>query len=184
MSNDPRQYQPPGNQPPYQQPGSQQPYQQQYDPYQKQPYPYQDPNLLGIKTKTGNLDNNIAGALCYVSFLGIALVASLIFFFSEPKSNRFLRLHALQSLITQGVGVVLGIVISVGFAIISAILGAGGNNAVGLMLISFLIMALICLGFGLTFLVLAIMGIVKAYKNETWQMPIIGRYATQYLDKL
>lgn len=191
MSNDPRQYQQPGNQPPYQQPGNQPPYQQpydpsqqQYDPYQKQQYPYQDPNLYAIKTKTGNLDNNVAGLLCYLPLFGIALVASLIFFFSEPKTNRFLRFHALQSLMLQAGGIIMGMVIGIGFSLISAFLGAGGSGAVGLMLICFLLMVLVVGAFGITLLILNIVGMIKAYKNQHWEMPIIGRYATQYLDKL
>lgn len=57
--------------------------------------------LVG-KTTTGNLDFNVAAALCYLPLSFLHLVAALVFFVSEPKENRFVRFHAVQSTLIFG----------------------------------------------------------------------------------
>jgi uncharacterized membrane protein len=52
-----------------------------------------------IKSQVMGLDNNVAGMLCYMPILLIGLICSLIFWKTEPADNKFLRFHAMQSLI-------------------------------------------------------------------------------------
>jgi len=51
-----------------------------------------------IKTASG-FDENVAGALCY----GLGWVTGVVFFATEPE-NRFVRFHAMQSMIAFGIG--------------------------------------------------------------------------------
>ena len=57
------------------------------------------------KTSTG-LDENVAGLLCYV----LGWISGLVFFLIENK-NKFVRFHALQSIIVFGVLTLASIVI-------------------------------------------------------------------------
>jgi uncharacterized membrane protein len=56
-------------------------------------------NDLLVKTKLFDMDNNIASALAYVPLVGANIIFSLIWLVTEPKSNRYLRRHAIQSLV-------------------------------------------------------------------------------------
>ncbi|MBS1957269.1 MAG: hypothetical protein JST89_23985 [Cyanobacteria bacterium SZAS-4] len=54
---------------------------------------------LLVKTKLFDIDNNIAAALAYVPLVGANIIFSIIWLVTEPKSNRYLRQHAIQSLV-------------------------------------------------------------------------------------
>jgi uncharacterized membrane protein len=58
------------------------------------------------KTSTG-LEENVAGLLCYV----LGWITGLVFFLIE-KDNKFVRFHAMQSIIVFGTLTVASIVIS------------------------------------------------------------------------
>src|SRR5207253_9303060 len=51
------------------------------------------------KTKVGDLDYKTAALLCYVPVCLVNLIASIVFLNSEPRESRFVRFHAMQSLI-------------------------------------------------------------------------------------
>ena len=57
------------------------------------------------KSSTG-LDENVAGLLCYV----LGWVSGLVFFLLETE-NKFVRFHAIQSILVFGVITVAGIVL-------------------------------------------------------------------------
>ncbi|MBM3143026.1 MAG: DUF4870 domain-containing protein [Chloroflexi bacterium] len=101
------------------------------------------------KTSTG-LDENVAGLLCYV----LCWVSGLVFILIE-KENKFVRFHALQSIIVFGILTVASILIGwipfIGWVI-------GG-------LISVLA------------LVLWIVLMVKAYQGEKYKLPWAGDLA-------
>jgi uncharacterized membrane protein len=104
------------------------------------------------KTSTG-LDENVAGLLCYV----LGWISGLVFFLIE-KENKFVRFHALQSII------VFGVLFLAAF-IISWIPFIGG-------LISGLISVLA--------LVLWIILMIKAYQGEKFKLPWAGDLAEKY----
>lgn len=102
-----------------------------------------------IKTSSG-MTQNLAGLLCYVA----GWITGLIFFLLE-KENKFVRFHAMQSLITFG-----------GLTILFIALG----------MIPFLnLVALPILG--LAQLVLWIVLMVKAYQGVLFKLPVIGDIA-------
>jgi uncharacterized membrane protein len=149
------------NQPPYGYPGGPQGYQGGYPP---------PPDAPTGKTKVMNLDYNVAGLLSYLPICCINLIFSIIWLATEPKENRFLRFHALQSLILTIVGFVINMILYFFSAAASFAPGASGTAGWGLV-------SLLQLAFGLGFLVVAIIGCVKAYQGQMWKLPVIGDIA-------
>jgi uncharacterized membrane protein len=104
------------------------------------------------KTSTG-LNENVAGLLCYV----LVWISGLIFFLIE-KENKFVRFHAMQSII------VFGVLFLAGF-IIGWIPLIGG-------VIKWLISVLA--------FVLWIVLMIKAYQGEKYKLPWAGNLAEKY----
>lgn len=81
-------------------PGSNQPPQQPQQP------------LAEPRTRILGLEMNNAALVCYVPICAINVIASLAFLLTEPEDHRFLRFHALQSLLFCITYVVAGMIIS------------------------------------------------------------------------
>lgn len=101
------------------------------------------------KTSTG-MTENLAGLLCYLA----GWVTGLIFFLIE-KENRFVRFHAMQSMITFGGLAVLYIILPM-----VPVLGWG-------------VMALLWI----VGVVLWVVLMIKAYQGELFKLPVIGEIA-------
>jgi len=153
------------NQPPY-----------GYPPGGPEGYPgggYPPPNAPTGKTKVMNLDYNVAGLLCYLPwcFCFADLIFCVLWLATEPKESRFVRFHALQGLLLFGLGFVVGIIFRIlgtGMAVTtSGVVEAGGF---GLLLLLQMVV-------GVVFLVLYILGMIKAYQGQMWKLPIIGDIA-------
>lgn len=106
------------------------------------------------KTSTG-LDPNVAGALAY----GLGWVTGIIFLVAEP-GNRFVRFHALQSIIVFGALSALTILLQV-------------IPLVGMLIAVFLVVPLSA--------VLWLVLMFKAYQGEKFKLPIAGDMAEQRL---
>lgn len=111
------------------------------------------------KTSIG-LEPNIAGLLCYV----LGWVTGLIFLLLE-RENKFIRFHAMQSIITFGALTVAGVV----FSILSAIPFIG---------VLFWILDILL---GLLGVVLWIVLMVRAYQGQTYKLPVAGDFAERYV---
>jgi uncharacterized membrane protein len=106
------------------------------------------------------LDENVAGLLCYV----LGWISGLVFFLIEKK-NKFVRFHALQSIIVFGtINLALIIILS-----ISWIPFIGWFFGV----IGWLI--------GVLAIVLWIVLMVKAYQGEKFKLPWAGNLAEKYV---
>ena len=105
------------------------------------------------KTSSG-LEANVAGLLCYV----LGWVSGLVFILIE-KENKFVRFHAMQSIIVFGV-------LTVANFILSWIPVIGG----------FLAWVI-----GLLGLVLWIVLMVKAYQGATYKLPWAGNLAEKWV---
>jgi len=101
------------------------------------------------KTSTG-LDENVAGLLCYV----LGWISGLVFFLIE-KENKFVRFHALQSIIVFGVLFLAGFII-------------GWIPFIG-WVIAWIIWVLA--------IVLWIVLMIKAYQGEKFKLPWAGNLA-------
>jgi len=104
------------------------------------------------KSSTG-LEENIAGLLCYI----LTWLSGLVFFLIE-KDSRFVKFHAMQSIITF---VALIIVIWIANAI--PLIGGVIAGLVGLLM-----------------LVLWIILMIKAYQGEKFKLPVIGDLAEKW----
>jgi len=104
------------------------------------------------KTETG-LDENIAGLLCYV----LGWISGIVFVILEPK-NRFIRFHAIQSIIVFGACTIVGAILG-WLPVIGDFLGW----AVGVISI-----------------ILWIVLMVKAYQGKKYKLPVSGDMAAKW----
>jgi uncharacterized membrane protein len=96
------------------------------------------------KSSTG-LEENVAGLLCYV----VGWITGLIFFLIE-KDSKFVKFHAMQSIITFGACTILGFIPIVNWFI------------------------------GIVAFVLWILLMIKAYQGEKFKLPVIGDLAEKW----
>jgi len=97
---------------------------------------------------------NFLGAFCYL----FGWVTGLILWFSESKTKKFIRFHAMQSTIFSAVFMVIFIVLA------------------WISFIGWIISAIV----GLLAFVLWIVLMVKAYQGQMYKLPIIGDLADKW----
>jgi len=101
-------------------------------------------------TQAAGLQNNIAAALAYL------WITAIVFLLLEPYNrDKFVRFHSFQALF-------LGLASIAGHIVLNLIPILGWS-----------LMPL----WSLLILVLAVVGAVKAYQNQTWRIPLIGEFA-------
>jgi uncharacterized membrane protein len=108
--------------------------------------------MAGEKTSMG-LEQNVAGLLCYV----VGWITGLIFFLME-KDNKFVRFHAMQSILVFGGLTIISIIISI------------------IPFLGWVITSLI----SVLALVLWILLMIKAYQNVWYKLPWVGDLAEKY----
>ncbi len=106
----------------------------------------------GQKTSSG-LDENVAATFAYA----LGWVTGIVFFFTEP-TNRFVRFHALQSIIVFGALSVLMITFR-------------SVRPVGMLVNTFVLVPLSA--------VLWLLLMYKAYQGERFKLPVVGDIADQ-----
>jgi uncharacterized membrane protein len=116
------------------------------------------------KSSTG-LDANIAALISYLA----GWVSGLIFFLIE-KESRFVRFHAMQSILLNVAIVALLIVVNI-FGVILAMMRLG------------LILVLLWPIVGLALLAAWIFCIIKAYQGQEFKLPLIGDMAAKIVNK-
>jgi len=107
------------------------------------------------KTSLG-ISENIAGLFCYI----LTWISGIIFYVLE-KDNRFVKFHAIQSIVTF-----------LPLTVFSYIIGI-------IPILGWLIKRLIWIVQVILWLVL----MFKAYRGEMYKLPIAGEFAEQQLDK-
>jgi len=126
------------------------------------------------------LDANIAAAISYIWIVG------LILFFLE-KENRFVRFHAMQSIL-YGIGwsvlMIMLIIVGMIFTFIGTALAATAGDAIGSLfgILVGLVWLLIWV-VPLALIVGLILTAVKAYQGQTVKLPIIGNMAEKIVNK-
>jgi len=149
------------------------------------------PAQPGSGTPTGNtpprasqsgsgLEPNIAAALSYIWIVGV------IFYLLE-KENRFIRFHAMQSILFGIANTVLMMVLVV-VAMILTFISIGTSAAIGGAIGSLvgLLVWLIWMLFWLIAMALfvgLIFAAVKAYQGQMFKLPIIGNMAEKIVNK-
>ena len=101
------------------------------------------------KTSTG-MQANVAALLCYL----VGFVTGIVFYIIE-KENKFVRFHAMQSIVTFGAIFVLNIFLAF------------------VPVVGWILMPIV----SIASLILWILLMVKAYKGETFKLPIAGDIA-------
>ncbi len=113
------------------------------------------------KTSTG-IQPNVSGLLSYAA----GMVSGIIFFVIE-KENKFVKFHAVQSIVTFGGFLALWIVLSIISQILIAIHVYG----------FFQLFRLINMLLWLASIILWIVLMIKAYQGEKFKLPVIGDIA-------
>lgn len=131
------------------------------------------PIQLQGKTQVLNMDYKTAALLCYVPICLINLVASLVFVQSEPQENRFVRFHAMQSLVMTIAFMVVGIAVWTVALVLGAIPLIGGVLA--------LVLNLAWLALCGVYLWQSILGLIAASKGEMLHIPYAGQLAEERL---
>ena len=133
----------------------------------------------GGKTSFMNLDSNVGAMLCYIAnFLCcLGLVLAIVFLFTE-KDNRFVKFHAVQSLFLCALQIAVGIVVGILGALLSIVL-----NMVEMALLAWILMIGLRLLLFAIFIVLWIIGGMKAYGGQWYKLPIIGNLAWNTVNK-
>jgi len=127
----------------------------------------------GGKTSFMNLDSNVGAMLCYIAnfICCLGVVLAIIFLFTE-KENRFVKFHAVQTLFLAALQIVVGLVIGILGLVLSLALNAFDMSWMAWILILGLRFILL-----VVFLILWIMGGIKAYGGQWYKLPIIGNFA-------
>lgn len=125
------------------------------------------------------LDGNVAAALGYP--IGIIAIICLVM----EKENRFVKFHALQSILLHVAFIVLAIVVVFLFIILSivgiaasAATNSGAAGGLMAMLSGLIWLALIAI-----YVLALIMSAVKAYGGAQFKLPIIGNMAEKFANK-
>jgi len=111
--------------------------------------------VMENKSKTAlGIDENIEGLLCYV----LGFITGILFLVLE-KENKFVRFHAMQSIVTF-----------LAFLVVSIVLGF-------IPFLGWILSVLI----GLVALVLWLLLMFKAYQGEMYKLPIAGDMAEKQI---
>jgi uncharacterized membrane protein len=126
------------------------------------------------KSSTG-LDENVASLLAYLlQFLG-----GLIFFLIE-KDSRFVRFHAMQSMLLSGVFWVAEIGIWILSFVLALILGQI-SGLLGTLVWAF--MTLLAFVIGIACVIGFVLCMIKAYQHEYFKLPVLGNFAEKFSQK-
>jgi len=126
------------------------------------------------KSSTG-MEANIAGLLCYI----LGWITGIIFLLIE-RDSKFVKFHAMQSIVTFGGLTVLQILVGIVTSLIWSIVlrGAGAWALAGTITSLLGILSTII---WLATLALAVLLMIKAYQHETFKLPIAGKIAEKQL---
>ena len=132
------------------------------------------PPVQTTKSSTG-LDENIAALLAYI----FGWIGGLIFFLIE-KESRFVRFHAMQSLLLNVLFVVIFIVLWV-VSIVMVVISSQLPGALAMVVNLIVTLFWIALWVGLV--IAWIMCLIKAFQKHYFKLPIIGNMAEKFSAK-
>lgn len=116
---------------------------------------------------SSSLEPNVAALLAYL----FGFVGGLIFYLIE-KENKFIRFAAMQSILLNVVGFAVYFLLIVLTGIFAV--ATGGFGA---------FFGLLVPVFWIAYIIVWIMAMVKAYQNEEWELPVIGKIARNIVEK-
>lgn len=133
----------------------------------------------GGKTSFMGLDSNVGAMLCYIAnFLCcLGVVLAIVFLFTE-KENRFVKFHSVQVLFLAALQIAIGLVLGLLGLILTMALNTFDMGWMAWIMIVGLRFILL-----IVFLILWIMGGIKAYGGQWYKLPIIGEFAWKTINK-
>jgi len=142
--------------------------------------PTGNPPPPGTPKSGVGLEPNIAAALSYIWIVGV--ISYLL-----EKENRFLRFHAMQSILFGIANSLIMMVLAVVALVLTFAFGIGGAMAGGTLgsIVSLLIwlMWMLFWVIGLALFAILIFSAVKAYQGQKFKLPIIGNMAEKIVNK-
>ncbi len=114
------------------------------------------------------LDENIAGALCYL----LGVVTGVVFYLIE-RDSRFVRFHAVQSIVVFGGVLVIQMVLAAAGVVLGTIPVLGA-------VLSLIFVGLLSTLVSIAALALWVVLMYKAYRGERWRVPVAGGIAERY----
>ena len=137
-------------------------------PTSGQPYP--PPGQAYPPPVAADIEDNVAGMLCYVPFVG--WIAAIFMLVAAPyNQKKFIRFCAFQSIFMTVTWFAIWIAVSVVVTMIHMVVGYWVGGFVGLLI------GLLHLAVWLGFLALCLFMAMKAYQNQKMSLPIIGPLA-------
>ncbi len=127
------------------------------------------------------LDGNLAALLGYILWI-IALISLIM-----EKENKFVRFHAIQSLLYHATIIVVMILLVIVFiflgiiGIAAATAGSSAGGAIGGIFGS--LVSLLWMVFFLAYLAGLIYAAVQAYNGKWFKLPIVGNMAEKFANK-
>ena len=123
------------------------------------------------------LDGNLAAALGYP--IGIIAIICLIM----EKENRFVKFHALQSILLHVLAIVVMIALWILIVIltIAGVAAAAATNSGAVGGLVGMLMGLLWLVFIVLYIVALIYAAVKSYQGNMFKLPIIGNMADKWI---
>ena len=113
-----------------------------------------------------------------VSYIWIPVTSILVLV--TEKQNRTVRFHAFQSLFL-GLGVfAASIALSIVMGVVGAILAAVSST---LAVLAALVSLVVWLAFTVAILAAWVLCLVKAYRGEEYQLPVVGKFAAGMVNK-
>jgi uncharacterized membrane protein len=120
------------------------------------------------KAALGGLDGNLAALLGYIIWV-VALISLLM-----EKENRFVKFHAIQSLLLHASAIVLFIALMIILMILGIVLAMAGMGALGALLWLLYMVAVVA------YIGALVYAAVKAYGGVEYELPVIGSMARKW----
>lgn len=118
---------------------------------------------------TGLAPNIAAGIACLFTIVG-----GIVFLVLEKK-DKFVRFWAMQAVFLGGLALAVSIVVRIAHLVFEFIPWVGK--------ILMLVMGLANMVFGLAWLIVYVICVVKAFSNQEWEIPWLGKLARKQLDQ-
>lgn len=137
------------------------------------------------KSSIGGMDANVMAIISYLasiilSFIPyisyVAWLAPLVFYILE-KGSSFVKFHAMQGFILNLLGMLIILVITIIFNII---IGSMIYNWYAIIRMT-QALGTITLIISIVFAVFNIIALIKAYKYEEYEIPVVGKFARRFV---
>ena len=133
--------------------------------------PNLEPQLTPAEPVATGLKPSVAAGLACI----FTIVSGIVFLVLEPR-NKYVRFWAMQAVLLGLAAFAAAAVFSVGYFVLGYLPFIGGLLK--------LLLGLVQWAFNLGWFVVYIISIVKAFSNQEWEIPVLGKIARQQLARM